>query len=268
MPDSAILLYLVTGIFAGIASGLLGVGGGLIIVPVLFFIFNAQGFDAQYVMHLALATSLATIIITSISSSRAHHKRHAVLWPLVTKLAPGILIGSWLGGLLATHLHSDVLKPVFGIFEILVALYMLSKYKPVEHRSEISTGRSSLGGVVIGAISAIVGIGGGTLTVPFLLWHGIGMRNAVATSAAVGLPIALAGTAAYVFNGWDMQFIANGQVASTFGYVHVTAFLSIIVTSYLFAPLGAKLAHTLPEARLKQVFAFVLLLIASKLILS
>ena len=268
MVDSAVLLYLVTGVFAGIASGLLGVGGGLIIVPVLYFVFSALGFDAQYVMHLALATSLATIIITSISSTRAHHKRKAVLWPIVTKLAPGILIGSWLGGLLATQLHSDMLKPVFGIFEIMVALHMLSRYKPTEHSSTISTFVSSMGGGLIGAISAIVGIGGGTLTVPFLLWHGIAMRNAVATSAAVGLPIALAGTAAYVSSGWQMQFVAHNNVELTVGYVHVTAFLSIIATSYLFAPLGAKLAHSLPEARLKQIFAVVLLLIALRLIFS
>ena len=267
MPDNAILLYLVTGVFAGIASGLLGVGGGLIIVPVLFFVFSAQGLPPQYVMHLALATSLATIIITSISSTRAHHQRNAVHWPIVIKLAPGILIGAWLGGVLATRLHSDLLKPVFGFFELLVALYMLSKYKPAKHSSQVSTIASSAGGTVIGAISAIVGIGGGTLTVPFLLWHGIAMRNAVATSAAAGLPIAIAGTAAYVFNGWQMQFIANDHVELTFGYVHVTAFLSIIVTSYLFAPLGAKFAHSLPEARLKQVFAIFLMLIAFKLIL-
>lgn len=268
MPDNSLLLYLLTGVFAGIASGLLGVGGGLIIVPVLYFVFAAQGLPTESLMHLALATSLATIIITSISSTRAHHQRQAVLWPVVLRFAPGILLGAWLGGVLAARISSETLKPVFGVFELLVALYMFSQYKPVQHDTRISTARSTGGGLIIGAVSALVGIGGGSLSVPFLLWHGIAMRRAVATSAAVGLPIAVAGTAAYIYSGWQQTFLAQGRIEPTLGYVHLTAFVSIIATSFIFAPLGAKLAHSLPETTLKRVFALFLSAIAFKLMLS
>jgi len=268
VPESYLVLYLVTGAFAGTASGLLGVGGGLIIVPVLYFVFSAQGLPEQSLMHLALATSLATIIVTSISSTRAHHKRQAVLWPVVARLAPGILLGAWLGGMLAAHISSATLKPMFGIFELLVAVYMLSQYKPTRHSTQISSTRSGGGGLVIGAISALVGIGGGSLTVPFLLWHGVGMRSAVASSAAVGLPIAVSATLAYIFSGWQLRFVAQGVVEPTLGYVHLAAFASIIATSFVFAPLGAKLAHYLPETTLRRVFALFLCAIAFKLILS
>ncbi len=269
MPDYySLILYLVTGICVGTVSGLFGVGGGLIIVPVLYFVFSAQGFPGQTLMHLALATSLATIVITSISSTRAHHRHRAVLWPLVMKFTPGILIGAWLGGLLAARISSEILKPMFGAFELLVAGYMLSQYKPAQRSDQVSTTRVSLGGGVIGLISALVGIGGGSLTVPFLLWHGIPMRKAVATSAAVGLPIALAGTAAYIYSGWHQSFTIDGHTELTLGYVHLTAFISIIATSFIFAPVGAKLAHRLPELTLKRIFSLFLLAIAFKLILS
>ena len=269
MPDYySLILYLVTGICVGTVSGLFGVGGGLIIVPVLYFVFSAQGFPGQTLMHLALATSLATIVITSISSTRAHQRHRAGLWPLVVKFTPGILIGAWLGGLLAARISSEILKPMFGAFELLVAGYMLSQYKPAQRSDQVSTTRVSLGGGVIGLISALVGIGGGSLTVPFLLWHGIPMRKAVATSAAVGLPIALAGTAAYIYSGWHQSFTIDGHTELTLGYVHLTAFISIIATSFIFAPVGAKLAHRLPELTLKRIFSLFLLAIAFKLILS
>lgn len=268
MPDYSLILYLITGVCVGVISGLFGVGGGLIIVPVLYFVFSAQGLPGESLMHLALGTSLATIVITSISSTRAHHRHGAVLWPLVARFAPGILVGAWLGGILAARISSETLKPMFGVFELMVAAYMLSQYRPAQHNDQISTTRSALGGGVIGLVSALVGIGGGSLTVPFLLWHGISMRKAVATSAAVGLPIAIAGTAAYIYSGWQQTFVVHGHAEYTLGYVHLTAFLSIIATSFIFAPVGARLAHRLPERTLKRVFSLFLLAIAVKLILS
>ena len=236
-----LVLYLATGIFAGLASGLLGVGGGLIIVPVLFFIFSAQQLPAEHIMHMALATSLATIIITSISSARAHHKKHAVLWPIFFLLAPGICLGAWFGGMVASEIKTDVLKPGFGIFELLVALYLLWNHQSQQHAISLNKIKSAAGGLIIGGISAIVGIGGGTLTVPFLHWHNIPIRNAVATSAACGFPIAVSGAAAYIYAGWSI----NNLPEQTFGYVHLPAFSLIIITSFLFAPVGAKLAHHL-----------------------
>ncbi|MFC1588977.1 sulfite exporter TauE/SafE family protein [Pseudomonadota bacterium] len=256
------LLYLATGVFAGLASGLLGVGGGLIIVPVLYFIFSAQNLPAEHIMHMALATSLATIIITSISSARAHHKKKAVLWPVFLLLAPGICIGAWLGGIAASEIKTEILKPAFGVFELFVAVHLLSNRKSQQHAITLSKIKSSIGGFIIGIVSAIVGIGGGTLTVPFLHWHNISIRNAVATSAACGLPIAVFGAASYVYTSWSI----NNLPEQTLGYVHLPAFVFIIITSFLFAPLGAKLAHRLPENTLKKGFAIFLMLIGLKMI--
>ncbi len=260
MLDS--LLYLATGVFAGLASGLLGVGGGLIIVPMLFYIFGTQNLPGEHLMHMALATSLATIIITSISSTRAHHRKQAVLWPVFLSLAPGICLGAWLGGLAASEIKTDILKPAFGIFELMVALHLLWNRQSAQHHVTLNKIKSVLGGVIIGLISAIVGIGGGTLTVPFLHWHNIAMRKAVATSAACGFPIAVFGAASYIYTGWTVPNLPP----QTFGYVHLTAFAFIIITSYLFAPLGARLAHSLPENSLRKGFAFFLILVGLNMI--
>jgi uncharacterized membrane protein YfcA len=257
-----IILYQLTGAVAGLAAGLLGIGGGLIIVPILFFIFSQQPVAAEHVMHMALATSLATIIITSFASARAHHQRGAVLWPIVFSLSPGIIIGAWLGAMFASMLASDVLRPVFGLFELIVALYLLANYKPGTHGNHISRTASFTGGTVIGSVSSIVGIGGGTLTVPFLLWHSMPIRNAVASSAACGFPIAVAGTAAYIVSGWNV----SGLTPHTLGYVNLPAFALIIVTSMVTAPLGASLAHKLPETTLRTVFALVLIALGVKML--
>lgn len=258
-----ILYYLLTGAFAGFSAGLLGVGGGLIIVPVLYIVFTTLGFADQNVMHMALATSLATIIVTSISSTRAHHRKQAVLWPTVMLLGPGIAIGAWLGALAASAVDSQILKPVFGVFELLVAIQLLSKASPGEHEQHIGRAKAFAGGNVIGFISAIVGIGGGTMTVPFLHWHKIAMRHAVATSAACGLPIAVFGTASYVMSGWNIESLP----AQSLGYVYLPAFLGIIVTSFLFAPLGARAAHSIPENTLRTIFGVLLLALSAKMLL-
>lgn len=258
-----IILYLLTGAVAGLSAGLLGIGGGLIIVPILFFIFSNQPVPPEHVMHMALATSLATIIVTSVSSARAHHKRGAVLWPIVFNLSPGIIIGAWLGAMFASALASNVLRPVFGIFELMVAIYLLVNYSPGSHTTSISRTKSIIGGVVIGSISSIVGIGGGTLTVPYLLWHNISIRNAVASSAACGFPIAVAGTVAYVISGWDVA----GLPSYTLGYVSLPAFAMIIITSMITAPVGAGLAHKLPEKTLRIFFAIFLFMLSLKMLL-
>lgn len=259
MLDS--LLYLATGIFAGLASGLLGVGGGLIIVPILFFIFSGQNLPAEHIMHMALATSLATIIITSASSTYAHHKKQAVLWPVFFLLAPGICIGAWFGGNIASEIKTSILKPAFGFFEIFVALHMFWDHQSQQHVTALRKIKAIIGGLFIGLISAIIGIGGGTLTVPFLHWHNISVRNAIATSAACGFPIAVFGAAAYIYAGWSV----NGLPQQTFGYIHLPAFIFIIITSFLFAPVGARLAHHLPENSLKKGFAIFLMLIGLKM---
>ncbi len=214
-------------------------------------------------MHMALATSLATIIVTSVSSARAHHKRGAVLWPIVFDLSPGIIIGAWLGAMFASTLASNILKPVFGVFELLVAINLLVNYRPARHTTSISRAKSFTAGSVIGGISSVIGIGGATLTAPFLLWHNISIRNAVACSAAYGFPIAVAGTAAYVISGWNIESLPG----YTLGYVNLPAFAMIIITSMTTAPAGAALAHKLPEKTLRVFFALFLLVFSFKMLL-
>jgi uncharacterized membrane protein YfcA len=251
-------LYLLTGALAGFASGLLGIGGGLLIVPVLFFIFSAQGYEQQYLMHMALTTSLATIFITSISSTLAHHKKHAVLWSFVFLLSPGIIIGSWLGGRFASDMDSEILGSGFAVFELLVAIYLLFKKQTSRHQTKINKAMATAGGIVIGFISTIVGIGGGTMTTPFLHWFNVSMRNAVATSAACGIPIALFGTLSFIYASWGLHISS----APSIGYLQLYALMIIASSSVVFAPLGAKLAHSISEKTLRLLFACILLVLS------
>ena len=261
---STLLFYLTLGLFAGVMAGLLGVGGGLIIVPTLAWIFHHQQVDDAIVMHLAIGTSLATIVVTSISSVRAHHRRGAVLWPIFWRLTPGIVVGAWLGAAIADALPSAVLSKVFAVFVLTVAAQMGFGAKPAPHRELPGTTGMLTAGGVIGAVSAIVGIGGGSLTVPFLTWCNIAIRQAVATSSACGLPIALAGALGFVVTGLN----ATGRPDWSLGYVYGPALVGITLTSMLSAPLGAKLAHTLPTEMLKKVFAAFLTLVGVKMLLA
>lgn len=258
-----LLLYLALGAFAGLMAGLLGVGGGLIIVPVLAGIFQHQQMSAAVIMHLAIGTSLATIVVTSVSSVRAHHQRGAVLWPVVWRLTPGIVIGAWLGAVVADALPSAVLSKIFAVFVLVVAAQMAFGAKPAPHRELPGAPGMLATGGVIGAVSAIVGIGGGSLTVPFLTWCNTPMRQAVATSAACGLPIALAGAIGFIITGLN----AAELPAWSLGYVYGPALVGVAFASMLSAPLGAKLAHTLPAEVLKKVFAVFLMLIGVKMLL-
>jgi len=235
------ILYLCLGAVAGTLAGLLGVGGGLIIVPVLALVFREAGMDPELIMHLAIGTSLATIVLTSLSSVRAHHRRGAVLWPLVWRLSPGIVLGALLGAVLADAMHGLWLSRFFGVFELFVAVQMAMGLRPAPHRGLPGAAGMFGAGGLIGTVSAIVGIGGGTLTVPFLSWCNVEMRKAVATSSACGLPIALAGALGFVLTGLD----ARGLPAWSSGYVYWPAFLGIVVASVAFAPMGAALAHRL-----------------------
>ena len=260
---STLLFYLTLGLFAGVMAGLLGVGGGLIIVPTLAWIFHHQQVDDAIVMHLAIGTALATIVVTSISSVRAHHRRGAVLWPIFWRLTPGIVVGAWLGAAIADALPSAVLSKVFAVFVLTVAAQMGFGAKPAPHRELPGTTGMLTAGGVIGAVSAIVGIGGGSLTVPFLTWCNIAIRQAVATSSACGLPIALAGALGFVVTGLN----AAGRPDWSLGYIYGPALVGITLTSMLSAPLGAKLAHTLPTEMLKTVFAAFLTLVGVKMLL-
>jgi len=257
-------LYLLLGAFVGLLAGLLGVGGGLIIVPILAAMFIYNGLPYEIVMHLALGTSLASILFTSISSVYSHHKHQAVNWSHVSKLSPGVLLGAWLGGIFASTLSTDILKPVFAIFELLVAAYMLWGIKAQAHKDTPTLLNFTISGGFIGYISSIVGIGGGTMTVPWLMWHGSNIHMAIATSAAIGFPIAAGGTVSYLYAGWQHDLLPQYSI----GFIYLPALISIIVSSVVFAPLGASLAHKLDVKKLKQIFAFLLISLAIYLLLS
>jgi len=257
LPDSylfEVFVYLLTGAFSGFAAGLLGIGGGLIIVPVLFFIFSSHGYETQYLMQMALTTSLATIVTTSISSTRAHHKKRAVIWSLVLLLSPGIILGAAFGGIFASSINSDNLKIFFALFEFAVATNLLFKKQPASHDKKINRMLAASGGTVIGFISTLAGIGGGTMTVPFLHWFNISMRNAVATSAACGFPIALVGTLSFIYASYGLSTGSSHSI----GYLQYDAFIFVAGSSFLVAPLGAKVAHSISEKTLRLSFAFIL----------
>ncbi|MBI4005037.1 MAG: sulfite exporter TauE/SafE family protein [Gammaproteobacteria bacterium] len=258
-----LLAYLLLGAIAGVVGGLLGLGGGIIIVPALLYLFIRQGLPAEILMHLAVATSLVTIVFTSISSTFAHHRRRAVLWPQVKLFVPGIIVGGVLGAMIVDHISSDNLRIAFGIFEILVAIQIGFAVEPSAHRELPGFGGMFVAGGGIGTLSTVLGIGGGTLTVPFLLWCNVNIRNAVATSSASGLPIALVGAIAMIITGWNSQSLPAGSI----GYVYWPAAMFILVASIFSAPLGAHLTHTLPIKLLKRIFAFVVFCVGIRMLI-
>ena len=258
----AIVLYLALGAVVGVVAGLLGVGGGLLIVPALSWWFLHTGLLPADTVQFAVGTSLATIVFTSLSSIRAHHRRGAVRWDVVRRLAPGIVLGTLAGALLASRMASATLAAVFGVFEIVIAVYLALDRRPAPHRTLPRPAGMLTAGGGIGAVSALLGIGGGTLTVPFLVWCNVVMREAVATASACGLPIALAGAAGFMVFGLDAQ-----PPRWATGYVYWPAVLGITVASVMTAPLGARLAHRLPSRSLKRVFSLVLLLLGLRMLL-
>ena len=258
------VLYLVLGVLAGVVAGLFGLGGGVIIVPVLIAAFTASAYPAATLTHLAIGTSLATIVVTSISAIATHQQNVAVRWPLVVSMIPGIVLGAGLGGLLAARLNGPLLQICFGVFLIFVAVQMVSSRPVHGHRDLPGLGwRFSVAGV-IGCLSGIFGIGGGSLTVPFLSWCRVPMPQAVASSAALGFPIALSATCVYVMSGWQQ----TGLPAGAYGYVYMPAFIGITLTSIPFARIGARLAHRLPELGLRRAFSVLSLLLGLIFIVS
>ncbi|MBI3561796.1 MAG: sulfite exporter TauE/SafE family protein [Gammaproteobacteria bacterium] len=249
------LIYFFIGVIVGLLAGLFGVGGGLVIVPALVFVFARIGVNPAVAVHLAIGTSLATIILTSMASVRAHHRRGAVLWPQVKQLTPGIFIGAAVGAMIADALPASVLRQVFAFFEWAVGLQILLRLLPKAARRLPGWVGMGLAGTVIGTASSIIGIGGGTLTVPFLLWCNVVMQRAVATASACGLPIAIAGALSYVATGVNAQ----GLPAYATGYVYWPAVLGITFSSVVIAPLGAALAHRLPADSLRRYFGVFLI---------
>jgi len=259
---TALLVYLTCGLVAGVLAGLLGVGGGLVIVPMLVAIFPTQGVPPEHVQMMALGTSLASITITSISSCRAHGKRGAVRWDIWRAITPGILIGTLGGGRLAKALPTAFLTGFFICFVYFVSLQMFLDFKPKASRHLPGiVGMNGAGGI-IGVVSSLVGIGGGSLSVPFMTYCNVPMHTAVGTSSAIGFAIAVGGTLSYIWNGLS----ATNLPPHSLGYINLMALAGSVTASCCTAPLGAKLAHALPVGKLKRFFAVFLCCIATHML--
>lgn len=265
MPELQwILYYLILGLFVGYFSGLLGIGGGLIMVPVLVYLFEAQSLPAQNILHLALGTSMATILFTSVSSTRQHHALRAVDWGMVRFVTPGILLGTALGALIVAYVATFYLTIFFILFVYFAAMQMLIGAKPHGTRGYPARAEATFAGMLVGAVSSIVSIGGGVLSVPYLLWHRLPLRNAIATSAALGFPIAFGGTLGYIATGC---YRGANLPAYSLGYVYLPGLLWLVIGSLVSAPLGAKATHHMPLNRLRKFFALVLFALATRMLL-
>lgn len=258
-----LVLYLVVGALSGVLAGLFGVGGGLILVPALVYSLKAQGVSADVLTHIAVGTSLATIVFTSINSVLAHQKHKAILWNLVRPISAGVLVGAALGAMTAAKIQGPVLQKIIGVFAITMAVQMAFNLAPKTRKPPPGTPGLVAAGGFIGWASAIFGIAGGSLTVPFLVWRSVVMQKAVATSAACGVPIALAAAIAYVFTGWS----ADGLPDWSTGFVYWPALVGMASTSMIFARVGARLAHRLDPVLLKRLFALMLLVIGLNFLL-
>ena len=253
--------FLMIGLLAGYLAGFLGIGGGFVVVPALTWLLLKDSTTAPFAIHMAVATSLATMLVTSLSSIAAHHRKEAIRWSLVKSLTPGLVFGAVLGAFLADYLEGEILVRVVGIFAILAGLQLVLARKPAGEKP--LPGQPGFGVVclVIGGISSLIGIGGGALTGPWQMWHGIRAQNAVATSAACGYPIAVAGTFAFIILGAGAD-LTDGAV----GYILLHAVAGIAVASALAAPLGAATVQKLPPALVKRLFGLFLLLVGARML--
>lgn len=258
------LTYPLLGIFGGFVAGLFGVGGGLTLVPFMFMLFSAQHFPPEQVMHLALGTSMATIVFTSVSSMRAHHRHGAVNWNIVRSLAPGLVLGTFGGSLVAGLVPTRPMTAIFVVIVYYASLQMILDFKPKPHRQLPGPLGLFLTGGVIGIVSSLVAAGGGFLSIPFMVFCNVAIHGAVGTSAALGFPIALAGAIGYIVSGWN----DGGLPPYTLGYVYLPAFFGIVTMSMLVAPFGARLAHRLPVKKLKRAFGVFLASLATKMLFS
>jgi len=260
LDPTLVLELLLLGCGTGFLAGLLGIGGGMLLVPFLTFIFSSRGIEPGMAVKMAIATSMATILFTSISSVRAHHARGAVRWELVRRLVPGIVLGGLLSGAgIFALIKGSALALVFAGFVGFSATQMLIDRKPKPSRQMPGPAGATAAGGVIGLVSGLVGAGGAFISVPFMTWCNVAMHNAVATSAALGFPIALANTAGYLVAGWNLPQVVPGAV----GYLMVPALVVIAAASVLTAPLGARTAHAMNTKQLKKVFAVLLYGLAS-----
>ncbi len=263
-----LLIFLAVGCFVGFFAGLLGIGGGSVMVPILSMIFVARGFSTDHVIHMALATSMATIIPGAFMSGRTHHKLHAVNWDVLRRMTPGILAGTFCGAVIAHFSSTTFLKGFFVAFICFLALQMLLNLRPRTATGQPLRLPGAAGlfafGAVMGVVSSFAGIGGAVLSIAYLSWCNMRMHETIGTAAAIGVPLAIAGTIGFVVTGlWDKTL-----PAWSVGYVYLPAVAGIAVTSMMVAPVGARLAHRLPVNTLKKIFVVFLLALAIKMAVS
>lgn len=241
---------------------MLGVGGGGLLVPLLALIFSYQGFEQDYVVHYALGTAFACMILSSLSSIRAHSKYGNVLWNLFVALSSGIILGTFVTAQIASQIPSTYIALFFSAFMALIAIQMFLNWQPKPSSMPPQAWYVALVGVFIGAISAVAAVGGGFLTTTYLNYKNIAMKKAIGTSAAIGLPISVSGTVGYMIGGWS----ETAFHAYSFGFIYLPAFLAISLTSVLAVPVGASFAQRLPDASLKRAFAVICLALSLKML--
>lgn len=256
--------YLLMGLFVGLFAGMLGIGGGTMLVPLMVFVFTAQHFPDDRILHLALGTSLTSIVFTSISSLRAHHRHGAVRWDIVRAASPALVIGTLAGTFIADWLDSRYLAMFFVVFVYYSAAKLFGDSKPKATRQLPGTVGISTASGIVGIISSLVGAGGGVVSIPLMILCNVPVRHAVGTSAALGLPIALAGAVGYIYNGLGQPHLP----AMSLGYVYVPALIGLVVGTFVTVPIGARAAHSMPVNRLKKIFAVILFLLATKMLWS
>ncbi|UOO81210.1 sulfite exporter TauE/SafE family protein [Uruburuella testudinis] len=258
-----ILIMLLVGSFAGFVAGLLGIGGGMVVVPVVLWVLQMQGLGAiDHAQHLAVGTSFAIMVFTTFSSVMAQHRKGGVDWAVVRRMAPGMIAGVMVGSVLAKYISNAALQIFFVVFVLLVAFKTLADAKPKPSRSLPGAAGLTAVGSLFGIASSWVGIGGGSLSVPFMLYCNVPVRTAVGTSAGLAWPIAVAGAVGYLYSGWNVAGLPEG----TWGFWYLPAVAVLSVATMLFAPLGVKAAHKLPPEKLKLAFGILLLVIAARML--
>ena len=258
------IVYLLMGLFVGFFAGLLGIGGGLILVTLMVYVFTLQGFPADRLLHLALGTSITSIVFTSISSLRAHHKHGAVRWDILRIAVPGLVVGTLLGTVVADHLKSKYLAIFFVVFVYYSAVRMFANVKPKPTRQLPGKAGMTAAAVVVGIISSLVGVGGGVMTIPLMSHCNVPMRQAIGTSAALGLPIAIAGTVGFIATGLGKDHLP----ALSVGYVYLPALAGIVIGTFITVPWGARMTHRMPVTTLTKIFAVILFILATRMLWS
>lgn len=257
-----IIILLALGSFIGIVAGMFGIGGGGILVPILTTIFISINMPTNTVVHIALGTTMCTIIITSLSSFRSQHKKGAVKWDLFRIMAPGVIIGTFLGTFLASKLESLPLAIIFSIFMFLLSMQMFFSKNIQSARKLFSAKIQLFVAFLIGGFSALLSVGGGGMIVPYLSWQNVDIKKAIGTSSSIGFPLSISGTIGYIINGWEHTSLDNLYL----GYVYLPAVFCIALTSYFFAPIGVKMVHKIPSQNVKKIFAILPLFLSIKMI--